>query len=45
MTTHMTCLLTIANDDPMNENALTLEAENTMTMPRTRSSIDAPSSR
>ncbi len=45
MTTHMTCLLTIANDEPMNEKAMTLEAENTMTMPRTSNSIEAPSSR
>ena len=45
MTTHMACLLTMAIDDPRNANAVTLDAENTMTRPRTSSRVLAPSSR
>ena len=45
MTTHIACLLTIAIDEPMNANATTLDAENTMTRPSTSSRVLAPSSR
>ncbi len=44
MTTHIACLLTIAIDEPRNANALMLDAEKTMTTPRTRSRTLAPSS-
>ena len=45
MTTHIACLLTIANDEPMNANATTLDAESTITRPSTSSSVLAPSRR
>ena len=45
MATHIACLLTIANDEPVNANATTLDAENTMTRPSTSSRVLAPSSR
>ena len=45
MTTHIACLLTMASDEPRKANAVTLDAEKTITTPRDSSRMLAPSSR